>query len=91
MFRKSLVSPIALAFGLALTSAAAAQTWVGGQDVAEADLAVVQSWCDTLALADLNADADAEAPQVDEADNALSAVDLTTITLEDCREAGLVE
>lgn len=51
MLNKAFVSPIALALGLALTGAAAAQTMVGDQNISEADLPRVQEHCDVL-LAD---------------------------------------
>lgn len=80
MNTKSLVSPLALAFGLALTGAAAAQTWIGGQEISDTDLPFVQQHCDVLAggvASDVPADAQ-------------PGVDLTTITLDDCMAAGLV-
>jgi hypothetical protein len=49
MLKKTLVSPLALAFGLALTGAVAAQNMIGDQDVSDADWSAVQEYCDTLA------------------------------------------
>lgn len=58
---KTLVSPLALAIGLSLTGAAAAQTAVGTQDIEDADLPAVEEHCETLALAgDVGAGFDAE-------------------------------
>lgn len=81
MNTKSLVSPIALAFGLALTGAAAAQTSVGGQDISDADLPFVQQHCDALST---GATTD---PQSD----TTASIDVATITLDDCMAAGLVD
>ena len=90
MLNKALVSPIALAFGLALTGAAAAQTWIGDQEVSEADLLAVEQHCDALATAASTA-APGEEPTVDINDSATLGVELASITLDQCVEAGLIE
>lgn len=110
MSMKTLVSPLALAFGLSLTGAAAAQTWVGTQEIDDADLPAVEEHCETLALSgdvgadlDVEADADADAGFEDDAVDAEADVgmdaegdvngelDLESITLQDCIEAGLAD
>lgn len=53
---KALVSPIALVAGLAVSSAAFAQTTVGDQQIDDADLGVVQAHCDGLASAAMTPD-----------------------------------
>ena len=103
---KSALSIVALMSGIAFSGAAYAQTMVGNNDVSEADLAVVQQHCDALALADMNSDiagdttpetensADDESTGIQadtQARNTSTTVDLDTITLEDCRTAGLVQ
>jgi len=89
MLNKALVSPIALAFGLALTGAAAAQVMVGDQEVSEADLLAVEQHCEALATAASTA-ATGEEPTV-EANSDTLGVELSTITIQQCVDAGLVE
>ncbi|GGA47515.1 hypothetical protein [Pelagibacterium lentulum] len=98
MFKKSLVSPIALAFGLALTGAAAAQTMVGGQEVTDADLAEVQAHCEALAADETNVNGDVsdDATIQDDATDIggvdpMAGLDVASITIEECREAGLID
>lgn len=98
---KSTLSIVALLSGIAFTGAAYAQTQVGNNDVSDADLPYVQQHCDALAVADLNSDIAGTNPDdVDDntstqddidARNTSTTVDLDTITLEDCRTAGLVQ
>ena len=102
---KSTLGVVALLSGIALSGSAFAQTMVGSHEVSETDLPIVQQHCDALALADQNSGAEAQQPSesttnadsqtnVEEdtaALNASSTVDLDTITLEDCRTAGLVQ
>lgn len=100
MLKKALVSPIALAFGLALTGAAAAQTMVGEHSISEADLPRVQEHCDALLAEDTDATSgissdanDVETDDAEGSDTATEPGDLSfeSITLEQCREAGLVD
>ncbi len=93
MLKKALVSPLALAFGLGLTGAAAAQIMLGDQMVLDEDLPAVQEHCDRLALAASTASTDDDdvSVDVDETDNATTGVELTTITLQQCIDAGLIE
>lgn len=98
MFKKSLVSPIALAFGLALTGAAAAQTFVGDQEVTDADLPEVQAHCEALAAGetDVNGDTSDDATIEDDATDVggevpTEGLDVASITIEECRDAGLIE
>ncbi|WP_116653884.1 hypothetical protein [Pelagibacterium sediminicola] len=90
MFKKTLVAPIALAFGLTLTGAAAAQVMVGDQEVSDADLAAVQEHCDALELAASTAPT-GEAPTVDINSDPTLGVELASITLQQCVDAGLIE
>jgi hypothetical protein len=99
MLKKTLVSPLALAFGLALTGAVAAQNMIGDQDVSDADWSAVQEYCDTLA-ADEAVEGDVTTgPEETENDDdsgtdypvTTGDVDFMAITLDDCREAGLIE
>jgi hypothetical protein len=96
----ALVSPLALAFGLALSGAATAQVvvtepgqvMVGDQVVFEEDMVDVQAHCDALATAASTAPSPAEATvEVDEAANARTAVELTTITIQQCIDAGFID
>lgn len=135
---RTLVSPLALAVGLAMTGAASAQVTIGGQTVLEEDMPAVQQRCDELALAartgagdtdttqsddqdddagddtgddtdngtdngtddgsddtgtddTTTSDANGDFGTADEVDNALTGVELNSITLDQCIEAGLVE
>lgn len=95
MLNKALVSPIALAFGLALTGAVAAQNAIGDQDVTDTDWPAVQEHCDTLAADEAVAGDVTTSPEQDtegEDDDSGSdvTVDLLSISLDDCRAAGLV-
>lgn len=92
----ALVSPLALAAALALTSAANAQTTVGDQDVSEADLPLVEAHCEALAAAEAAPDTDDVPADEDDEEGApdgelTATVDLNAITLIDCQEAGIVE
>lgn len=104
---KSTLGIAALLSVVAFTGSAYAQTMVGNNDVSDADLPYVQAQCDALLLNEQNesaaetvtgegveAAADSE-PTGIEADtaarNSSTKVDLDTITLEDCRTAGLVD
>lgn len=90
MLNKALVSPIALAFGLALTGAAAAQVMVGDQEVSEADMVAVEQHCAALETAASTA-ATGEEPTVNIDAGATLGVELATITLQQCIDAGLIE
>lgn len=101
---KSTLSVLALLSGVAFAGSAYAQTTVGNNDVSDADLPIVQAHCDALLLADENSSTAGENPNDTEvtdgeatgvaADtesrNTSTTVDLDTITLEDCRTAGLI-
>ncbi|WP_196257686.1 hypothetical protein [Pelagibacterium limicola] len=88
----ALVSPVALALGLALTGAAAAQNMIGTQDVTDADWSAVQEHCDQLVADEVTAGM--EETDADDNDSGhpviTGNVDFDAITLEDCRAAGLV-
>jgi hypothetical protein len=104
---KSGLSVLALVSGIAFAGSAFAQTTIGGFDVTDEDLPRVQAQCDALALDDMNGDlagtqpsdedtaADADGRTSLEADtsarNDSTSIDLSVITVEDCREAGLIE
>ena len=90
MFKKTLVAPIAVAFGLTLTGAGAAQVMLGDQDVSDADLVAVQDHCDALELAASTAPS-GEEPTVDINSDPTLGVELSTITLQQCIDAGLIE
>lgn len=95
MLNKALVSPLALAFGLALTGAVAAQNAIGDQDISDADWPAVQEHCDTLAAdetveGDVTTSPEEDTEGQDDDSGSDVAVDLLSITLEDCRAAGLV-
>ncbi|WP_196257685.1 hypothetical protein [Pelagibacterium limicola] len=92
MRKFALVSPIALAFGLALTGAAAAQVMVGDQEVRDEDMLDVQTHCEALATAASTAASPNEATvQLDELANQRTGVELTTITVQQCIDAGLID
>lgn len=97
MHIKNLVSPLALAAGLLITGAASAQTWVGDQEVSDADLATVQDYCDELQAAENVAGDISTGPEETDSDDsdvgtpmADAGVNLDLITIEDCRAAGLI-
>ncbi|MFD1251392.1 hypothetical protein DEVEQU_03719 [Devosia equisanguinis] len=105
MTLKSTLSAVAIAAGLAMSVPAFAQTMINGAEVSESDLAVVQAHCDTLKLRDTSdsqagqpqGDAAAETPvenaqaETDAANTSTSpTVDLDTIDLQACIDAGLV-
>ena len=103
---KSALSIIALTTSLAFSGSAMAQTSINGVAVSDADLPAVQERCDQLqgaaseTLSNTSSDsaesageADAtldDAPGVNEMANMTSNIDLDTITLEACVDAGLV-
>lgn len=98
MLKKSLVSPIALAFGLALTGAAAAQTMVGVHDVMDTDLPQVQAHCEALAAGETNVNGDVTDDATIQADatdiggvDAMGGLDVASITTAECRDAGLID
>jgi hypothetical protein len=65
---------------------------VGDQVVFEEDMVDVQAHCDALATAASTAPSPAEATvEVDEAANARTAVELTTITIQQCIDAGFID
>lgn len=67
---KSLVSPLAVAAALSFGTAAYAQTFVGGQEISDADLPIVEAHCATLAgqgdEVAPDPELDAEAPAVED-------------------------
>ena len=98
---KSLVSIIALGAAVAFGAPAYAQTMVGGVEISATDLPAVQAHCDELAAApdslatstDAETDTEgteAEAPAAAGADTQSTSVDMASITLEACTEAGLI-
>lgn len=97
MFRTAL-SAAAIATALTLSGGAMAQTMVGGYTVSDEDLPKVQAQCDTLALDEnespatadeTKSETEAEA-EVNHIDEVTTGIDLSTITLEQCEEAGLI-
>lgn len=95
-----LIAPVALAFGLSMSGAAFAQTMVGGNEVSDADLAQVTTYCEELVAAQDAQDSTQQAPNGGEdaeggndtpAGDSTLNFDITTITLDQCKEAGLVE
>jgi hypothetical protein len=103
MHIKSLVSVAALTAALAFSAPAFAQTMVGGVSVSEDDMARVTTYCEELSTAALTEPAgDDDGMEDDGANNseseqapngtdqALTTLDLSTITLEGCTEAGIV-
>lgn len=101
---KLIATSSALVLGLAFAAPAMAQTMIGSMSVSAEDLPKVQAQCDTLAAippASLGTDTTAEAKTENEvvpaeaAPNATAqattTVDLTTITLDQCVEAGLAK
>lgn len=122
MHIRSLISPIALAAALSLSTGAMAQTeatvQMRGVDIPAEDLAEVQSRCnmllaeaneslvsdndeDSLAddndndneddVSDGNDSTSSDDDEISGLDQALTKIDLETITFEDCKNAGLVE
>ena len=100
---KSVLSATALLAGIAFSGSAFAQTMVGTLDVSDENLPFVQTQCDALALEALEnveptvestepeADpSEAEATEEQAANEAPADLDLSMITLEDCKAAGLV-
>jgi hypothetical protein len=102
---KSGFGVLAIVSALAFSGSAFAQTTIGGFDVTDEDLPRVQAQCDALALDEMNGDLAGADPSDEELDadgrtsleadtsarNDSTSIDLTVITLEDCREAGLIE
>ena len=100
---KSVVSVAALTAALAFSAPAFAQTMVGDVSVEEADLARVTTYCEELSAAALTEpagdddgmeDGGANNSETETApngtDQALTTLDLSTITLGGCIEAGIV-
>ena len=94
---KSTLSIAALVSGFAFAGAAYAQTTIGGLEYSAEDQTVVQAYCDDLALDALNEGslsqdkADEVITNPTEPNYTAASIDLSAVTLEDCREAGLVE
>jgi hypothetical protein len=96
---KSALSIAALCSALALSGPVYAQTVINGVEVPEAELAAVQARCDELSTAESTEalgtteedDDGGEAEEEVTADTTPTAtIDLETLTLEACIEAGLV-
>lgn len=101
----ALLAPLAVAATLSVSGFALADTMVAGMNVSDADLPKVQARCDELftssstmgtsedtSAADPAAPADInDAPEVDGMDQATTTIDLETLTLENCKEAGLIK
>jgi hypothetical protein len=105
--KRSMISSLALTAAMLVSTGAWAQTMIGQQTVSAEDLPKVQAQCNTLAGVEMQSDAsqsdesgaeptgagdmasDSEVPNG--TDQATSAVDLSLITIEDCKAAGLVK
>lgn len=104
MHVKSVVSAIALSATMLLSGSAFAQTMFNGAEVSATDLPALQERCLDLSTAastesiagqpsvtsDTAGDAAAASvPQVNEAQNATTTIDLDTVTLEQCEAADI--
>jgi len=93
--KRSVISSLALTAAMLLSTAAWAETTVGGQTVSDEDLPKVQAQCDTLAAVEggslVKEDSSSEATEPNGTDQATTTIDLSIITLEDCKTAGLVK
>ena len=94
-----IITSLALATAM-LVGPAMAQTVIAGATLTAEELPIVQAHCDTLARTDATGnspsnenktavDATATAPAGDE--QLVKSIDLQTLTLENCKEAGLVK
>ena len=104
MHVKSVVTAVALSATMLLSGSAFAQTMFNGGEVSDADLPALQERCLDLSTAattesatdntsqsgDTAGDAAAaQVPQVNELQDATATLDLDTVTLEQCTEAGI--
>jgi hypothetical protein len=95
----TIASTAVLTLMLGLSSGAYAQTMIGNQNLTEADVQRVQTYCDDLKTASeqaVGAEAsDENATEADESDESeagqIGTLDMDAITLENCIEAGFVE
>jgi hypothetical protein len=102
----ALLAPLAVAATLSVSGFAFADTMVAGMNVTDAELPKVQARCDELftssstmsttedtTAADPAAPADGldDAPEVNGMDQATTVIDLEVLTLENCKEAGLIK
>lgn len=90
---KALATPLALLAGLAFGTGAFAQTTVGTITVSDEDLPHVQSYCEDLAeeREGVNGDQESDDAEPSPLEEVQTDVDLTSITISDCEEAGLIE
>jgi hypothetical protein len=99
---RTFIASAALAAALSFSGFAYAQTMVNGMAVSADDLPKVQSQCDTLARvamseplasdADETASVQSDSPtQPSGVDQATTSFNLATLTLESCKEAGLIK
>tara|TARA_R110002020_G_scaffold2200_17_gene10242 strand:+ start:269 stop:613 length:345 start_codon:yes stop_codon:yes gene_type:complete len=101
---KSLVSVTALTAAMAFSVPAFAQTMIGDMSVSEDDMAQVSAYCEELYAASTteaggdDEEAQSEGANVSESEpapsgtsQAVTTIDLSTITLEQCNEAGITD
>ncbi|MEO5805187.1 hypothetical protein [Devosia sp.] len=100
---KPLISALALSVTMALAGPALAATVVGGVSVSDTDLPAVQERCaalsadatTTTSLGDANAnDKDIKKDSLEKVTPGVTSeasIDLTTVTAEQCKEAGLTK
>lgn len=88
---KALATPLALAAGLAFSTSAFAQTEIGTITVSDEDLPLVEAYCNDLALSDATGDSGTQ-PDAEPSPTAevTTDVQLDSLTLQDCEDAGLV-
>jgi hypothetical protein len=93
----ALISSLALATSMFVSGAAMAETVINGVTIPEQEVAYVQGHCDTLERLDSTGNSASASPtgvdmvEAPAGDAALvSSIDLDTLTLEECKTAGLV-
>jgi hypothetical protein len=95
-----LISAMALSVSMLVSGSAFAQTMIAGATLTAEELPIVQAHCDTLAAVNAtgnspsndnkdSADSTSEATAGDKA--LVTSIELDVITLENCKEAGLVD
>ncbi|MCD7060038.1 hypothetical protein [Pelagibacterium xiamenense] len=89
---KALATPFALFAGLTLGAGAFAQTPIGTITVTDEQLPHVQAYCEDLAGEHSDADSDSDDSEAGPLEEVQTPnIDLSSITIDDCEEAGLVE
>ena len=95
---RTLITTAAFAAALSFSGASMAQTMINGMEVSPDDLPKVQTQCDKLALDENGSPATddnieksyEEQKDVSQIDELTTTIDLESLTLEQCKEAGLI-